>query len=371
MENYNDLSQNREIAPAKGGFPAMLEQMRPQIASALPRHLSADRMLRIALTEFRKNPAIGKCEPRSVLGSIVVLAQLGLEPGVMGQSFLIPYKGTCTAVPGWQGYVDLVARSGRASVWTGAVYAGDEFDYAYGDRPFITHRPSDNSDRDTLQYVYAIGRVKDSEWPIIEVWSKTKAEKHRDRYNRVGNKHYSYKNFEMYARKVALLQVIKYMPKSVELQQAMDLENTAETGQGINVEDAIEGTWSAPEFVEPDPEPPTTTEAKPEEANKKKTSKKTNKKKTSKKTASKPAKEPEEATEDNDNPGMTYNQIFMALNTAETVDTIDELLDAANGLEDQKKRESITTILKQRREDLSEGGEEGREPGEDDDLGLE
>jgi hypothetical protein len=48
-------------------------------------------------------------------------AQLGLEPGINGQGYLIPYKGTCTFVPGWKGLVDLVARSGRATVWTGVV----------------------------------------------------------------------------------------------------------------------------------------------------------------------------------------------------------------------------------------------------------
>ena len=71
----------------------------------------------------------------------MVAAQMGLEPGVNGQGYLIPYKTTCTFVPGWKGIVDIANRSGRSSVWTGAVFVGDEFDYAMGDRPFITHKP--------------------------------------------------------------------------------------------------------------------------------------------------------------------------------------------------------------------------------------
>jgi recombination protein RecT len=34
-------------------FPAMLEQLKGEIARALPKHLSAERMARIALTAFR------------------------------------------------------------------------------------------------------------------------------------------------------------------------------------------------------------------------------------------------------------------------------------------------------------------------------
>jgi len=56
---------------------------------------------------------------------------------------------------------------------------------------------------------------------------------HRNRYNKVGDKHYSYansNNLEMYARKVALLQVMKYMPKSVELNVASQLDQAADVG---------------------------------------------------------------------------------------------------------------------------------------------
>src|SRR3569833_986831 len=81
-------------------FMELIEVMKPEIARALPRHLNAERMTRIATTEYRKNPALGECEIRCVFGAIISLAQLVLEPGVLGQAYLIPYKGVCTAVPG-------------------------------------------------------------------------------------------------------------------------------------------------------------------------------------------------------------------------------------------------------------------------------
>ena len=48
----------------------------------------------------------------------------------------------------------------------------------------------------------------------------------------------------MYARKVVLLQILKYLPSSIELAAAVALNDAAETGgQGLTVKDAIEGTW--------------------------------------------------------------------------------------------------------------------------------
>ena len=191
-------------------FAGFLEKLKPQMALALPRHMNADRMTRLALTAFSTTPALQQCSPQSIAASIMTAAQLGLEPGIGGQGYLIPYKQTCTFVPGWKGLVDLVARSGRATVWTGAVREGDEFTYQLGDSPFCRHRPGDGDDDSAFSHVYAIGRVRDAAMPIIEVWSRAKVERHLKRFNKVGSRHYALtdeNNLEMYARKVALLQV--------------------------------------------------------------------------------------------------------------------------------------------------------------------
>lgn len=246
----NALRTATSAAKEPQTFPELLERMKPEIARALPKHLNPDRMARIAMTEFRKAPKLGECNLRTVFGAIITLAQLGLEPGVLGQAYLVPYGKECQGIPGWQGLADLVSRAGRASVWTGAVFEGDHFKYAYGDRPFIEHIPDESREDapgpDKLTHCYAVGRIKGADWPIIEVWSRAKVTKHRDRFNKVGARHYSFQHFEMYGRKVALLQVIKYMPKSVEMQTAVDLENAAQTGQTIDLSEAATGTWVPP-----------------------------------------------------------------------------------------------------------------------------
>ena len=220
-------------------FSAFLDKLKPQLSVALPKHMNADRMARLALTAFSTTPALQQCTPQSIAASIMTAAQMGLEPGIGGQGYLIPYKGTCTFVPGWKGLVDLVARAGRATVWTGAVREGDRFEYQLGDTPFCRHVPGDEDDGAPFTHVYAIGRVRDAQMPVIEVWSRAKVKKHLQQYNKVGGRHYaneSENNLEMYARKVALLQVLKYMPASIELQNAIDVSNAAEHGKGAVLE---------------------------------------------------------------------------------------------------------------------------------------
>lgn len=244
MKQIAELPRDRQ-------FPKMLELFKGEIANALPQHMNADRLARIALTCFRKTPGLLKCDPASVFAAVIQGAQLGLEPGIGGMAYLIPYGNECQFIPGWKGLVDLVSRTGRATVWTGAVFHGDHFDWSLGDRPFIRHQPMGENDPAKMLFVYAVGRINGGEWPVIEVWTNQRALAHRDRYNKVGKKHYSYANWEMYARKIVLLQVLKYMPQSVELQVAMAFDH-ADGAQRLTLKEAIEGTWSPVERDEDD-----------------------------------------------------------------------------------------------------------------------
>jgi recombination protein RecT len=249
VQDLKTATTGKAVSPM-ATMQTFLTQHKRQFELALPKHLDADRIIRLALTSFSSSKKLQQCSPKSFAASVLTASQLGLEIGVVGQGFLVPYntkKGmVCQFIPGWQGLVDLVSRSGRGTAWTGAVFEGDDFDFQLGDSPYVKHRPKGEDSPDKITYVYAIGRAKDADWPVIEVWPIEKVRRHRNKYNKVGDQHYSYENWEMYARKIPLLQVIKYMPKSIEVQNAIAATEAFDMGKTGSI---IEG-----QFVTEDPE---------------------------------------------------------------------------------------------------------------------
>ena len=88
-----------------------------QLAAALPEHVKPDRMVRVLLTAFNKNPDILQCSSASVWQSILDCCALGLEPDALGRAYLIPYNNECTLQVGYKGLVDLAMRSGKVSTF--------------------------------------------------------------------------------------------------------------------------------------------------------------------------------------------------------------------------------------------------------------
>lgn len=229
----------REQSPV-AQFSSFMDKVKPQLALALPKHLTADRMARLALTAFSTSPKLQECDQKSIAASIMTAGQLGLEPGVNGAGYLIPYGRTCTFVPGWKGLVDLVSRSGRGTVFTGVIFKDQQYTFTDGARRDLTiHNETDLDAPEDITHAYAIGWVKDSSIPVIELWTVGKIRKHRDKYNKVGKMHYSHRDWEMYCRKVPLLQVLKYMPCSVEMANAIEISHASEAGRGATIENGI------------------------------------------------------------------------------------------------------------------------------------
>lgn len=211
-------------------FASLVKKRVPLISQVLPDHLKLEQVTNQAINAVADDPRLQACDPENVFEAFMDACRLGLPVGQMGYGFLTAgHDGSCTFVPGWQGLVDLVSRTGRATAWTGAVFTGDEFEYQLGSSPYLTHRQGDNHGHPShLTHAYAIGRIHGSDYPVIEVFTISRIERQRDTYNTAGDGHYSYYALEAYARKLPLLQVLKYLPKSTEIARAIALDSAAE-----------------------------------------------------------------------------------------------------------------------------------------------
>ena len=134
----------------------LLDKMKPALAAALPKHLGAERMARVVLTEVLASvqraragtPTLLDCTPESFAGAVLQCAALGLEPGVLGQMYLIPFRNTkrgtveCQVIAGYKGLLVLARRSGQIlTIDPVIVHARDRFHVERGTTPKITHRP--------------------------------------------------------------------------------------------------------------------------------------------------------------------------------------------------------------------------------------
>jgi recombination protein RecT len=91
--NLQSKSVNNETSKsANNTIFGLMDKFKDQIAIALPRHMTADRMARIVTTEVRKTPELLKCNPVSLFGAVIQSSQLGLEPGNnLGHAYLLPF----------------------------------------------------------------------------------------------------------------------------------------------------------------------------------------------------------------------------------------------------------------------------------------
>lgn len=218
------VTEQKPLTPAQT-VKKYLEDMLPTMQEILPKHVTADRMTRIAFNVIKTNPKLLECSVTSLMGGVMEAAKLGLEPGMMGQCYLIPFqnKGNMEAqfIIGYKGLIDLVRRSGQVSVIEArTVFENDTFDYAYGLEPFLTHKPTMGEQGAPIAY-YAVCKLKDGGSSFI-VMTKNEMEKYKQKYAKSKNFGPWVSEFDAMARKTCLRQLIKYLPISIEHLSAFD-----------------------------------------------------------------------------------------------------------------------------------------------------
>jgi len=211
--------------------------------SVLPQHMTAERMARIALIEVRRNPKLAQSDPGTLIGAILVASQLGLEPGIQGMGYLIPYfnkNRNCYEVQfqiGYRGMMDLARRSGGVGMITAeAVRAEDQFSYRMGTDPHIHHVPA-SGDRGPITHFYSVAKLVPSGHVQFRVMELTEVERVRDIHSKANAGGFSpwKDHFEEMGLKTLIRRNCKYLPTSPEFQKAISLDEMADAGIAQNL----------------------------------------------------------------------------------------------------------------------------------------
>ena len=202
-----------------------------QFATALPKHINTDRFVRIAITTIRQNPKLAQCSQESLLGALMVSAQLGLEPGTLGQCYLIPYGRECQFQIGYKGMIELLRRSGQLKdIYAYSVYENDDFEITYGLDRNLIHKPN-LANKGNFLGCYCVAILKD-DTSAFEYMTKEEIEAHAKKFSKTfGNGPWK-TDFEAMAHKTVVKKMLKWLPLSVEF-----LENIEKDDKSFKVTD--------------------------------------------------------------------------------------------------------------------------------------
>lgn len=183
------------------------------------------------LHSFRVTPALGKCQPESVIAAIHTCGQLGLMPGSAGHIYLIPRGNQCCAQVGYKGWLELARRSGQIlSMEAGPLYRCEVEHPAFR----FTRSPSVlvvpgilTGDRSDESIVGAYARIRTtSGGELIEVIDRAEIDARRARGSASGSRTPWATDYARMARKSAIHKLMAggTVPMSSEMQVALQAE---------------------------------------------------------------------------------------------------------------------------------------------------
>lgn len=142
------------------------------IKRALPKHLTPERFIRVAITAMMKTPKLADCSQASFFNALLTLSQFGLEPDGR-RAHLIPFenrkKGVteCQLIIDYKGLAELVYRAGVVSyLHADVVREGDIFNFSKGELAehvpwFLRRDAAKPAESGQIYAVYSLARMKD------------------------------------------------------------------------------------------------------------------------------------------------------------------------------------------------------------------
>lgn len=222
------------------------DYFKSQVALVLPKHMTPERFVRVAITCLTRIPKLGQCSPESVLRCMMACSELGLEPDGR-RAHLIPFGQECTLIVDYKGMVELAMRSGTvSSIFAQTVCDNDVFDYDTGE---IHHKIDFKRDRGSMYAVYTVVKFKDG-GQHTEVMTKADVDRIRNRSKAKSNGPWVTDYDEM-AKKTVFRRASKWIVLSPEIQDA--LEKDADVAPGGLVAEAAANMIDFPEPPEKAP----------------------------------------------------------------------------------------------------------------------
>ena len=202
-------------------------KFRDEIAKALPKHLTPDRFIRVAVSALTRTPKLKECEPVSLFGAMLTLSQLGIEPDGR-RAHLIPFENRrrgcveCQLIIDYKGLAEMAMRSGVVSyLHADVVCDADIFEENMGE--IVSHKIDRRKPRGEVYAVYAICKFKDGT-AKAEVMSSEEIEAIRKR-SKAGQSGPWITDWNEMAKKTVFRRLSKWLPLSPEFRDAVEADD--------------------------------------------------------------------------------------------------------------------------------------------------
>jgi recombination protein RecT len=214
----------------------LINRSKPAFEMALGNAKMADHFVRTALTLVRGNPTLAQCDGMTLMAALMQGAQLNLYLGLgLGQAYVIPYwssKRNCYEAQfqiGYQGLIDLFYRHQLAKeLYVETVYSADTFKLKLGTDRYIDHEPATDGDRGNVIGYYAVAKLSSGAQNFYYMTVED-ARRWRDHYSKpdkAGKRGVWDTDFDAMAKKTCIKQVLKYMPKSIDMIRILEADET-------------------------------------------------------------------------------------------------------------------------------------------------
>lgn len=214
----------------------LLEKNGKAIEAVATRHLSVERLTKLALTEFRRTPQLVMCEPMTVVASLIQAAQIGLEPGgVLGRCYLVPFRNKkrgnreeCQLIVGYKGMIELAYRSGKVeSVEGDVVFDGDLWKARKGLNRVLEHERKARMGA-RITHAYSIVRMRNG-GVLYDYMTVEEIEAARQ-LSPAGDSPAWRDFYPQMAIKTVIRRQFKFCPASTEVATAVSFEELGEAG---------------------------------------------------------------------------------------------------------------------------------------------
>lgn len=197
------------------------------------------------------NPQLRRAEPMSIIGAAMVAATMQLQViPTLGQCYIIPYGSKAQFQIGYLGLLQLCQRSGQfkkilaAPVHEGEYVSGDEFDEDY-----VFDRKQRKSDK-VIGYMAKFELLNG--FTKVAYWDVDKVKAHATKFSQAFRSGFSSpwkSDFDAMALKTVLKSILKFAPKSIEMQNAVAFDQAVVNTNVSDVQD-LDIDAFAPEYVD-------------------------------------------------------------------------------------------------------------------------